>query len=378
MVRSSSERVNPRLDLAAAYSWRFLVVAAAIGLVGWIAGQMLVVVVPVAVAILAARALWPLNTLLRRRGLPPAPSALLCLIALLLVLGVALGLAGAALAGEFDQLGPTVEEGIDDVTTWLVEDSPFDVTRDRIDDLREQGREALDRFVRSGGDGLASGAVVAAEIFAGALLALLVTFFVLKDARRWATRAVDRMSATRGLVADRCLHRAWAALGGYLRGVVVLGTVEAGAIGVSMFVVGANLVAPVMLLTFLAAFLPIVGAVIAGVVAVLVTLVTAGTGPAIIVAIVAIVVQQLDNDLLAPVVYGRALRLSPLVVLLGIAAGGALFGFIGTVFAVPFLAVVINTVDEWRHAVRDVSVADGATGGAGQTPIPAGAAPPVS
>jgi predicted PurR-regulated permease PerM len=119
-------------------------------------------------------------------------------------------------------------------------------------------------------------------------------------------------------------------------------------IGITSLLVGADLVAPVMLITFLAAFVPIVGAVVAGIIAVLVALVTAGTVPAVVVAIVAIVVQQLDNDLLAPVIYGRALQLHPLVVLLGIAAGGALFGFVGTIFAVPVLAVVLNAVDEVR------------------------------
>ena len=110
--------------------------------------------------------------------------------------------------------------------------------------------------------------------------------------------------------------------------------------------VGSSLVVPVMVVTFLAAFVPLVGAIAAGVVAVLVALVTAGPVPALIVAAVAIIVQQLDNDLLAPVIYGRALKLHPLVVLLGIAAGGALFGFVGTVFAVPVLAVAINAVSE--------------------------------
>ena len=124
-------------------------------------------------------------------------------------------------------------------------------------------------------------------------------------------------------------------------------------IGVTSLLVGANLVVPVMVVTFLAAFVPIVGAVAAGVVAVLVALVTAGPVPALIVAAVAIVVQQLDNDLLAPVIYGRTLRLHPLVILLGIAAGGSLFGLVGTVFAVPVLAVVLNAAGEVRDALAN-------------------------
>jgi predicted PurR-regulated permease PerM len=150
-------------------------------------------------------------------------------------------------------------------------------------------------------------------------------------------------------VVGRSFRRGWDAAGGYLKGAAILGVVEAATIGLTLFFVGSSLVAPVMIITFLAAFIPIVGAVAAGVIATLVALVTAGTVPALIVAGVAIVVQQLDNDLLAPVIYGKAIRLHPLVILLGIAAGGALFGFVGTFFAVPFLAVALNAVDELRR-----------------------------
>ena len=107
-----------------------------------------------------------------------------------------------------------------------------------------------------------------------------------------------------------------------------------------------------MVLTVLAAFVPIVGAIVAGTIASLVALVTAGAVPALIVAAVALVVQQLDNELLAPVIYGRAVQLHPLVVLLGIAAGGSLFGVVGTFLAVPVLAVTINAADELRDAAR--------------------------
>jgi predicted PurR-regulated permease PerM len=135
-------------------------------------------------------------------------------------------------------------------------------------------------------------------------------------------------------------------LGRYLRGAATLGVVEACAIGVALFVSGGRLVLPVMLLTFMAAFVPIVGAVVAGVTAVLVALVTGGVATAVIVAIVALVVQQLDNDVLAPWIYGRALALHPVVILVSVVAGGALFGIVGTLLAVPVVAVAVNVSKE--------------------------------
>ena len=123
---------------------------------------------------------------------------------------------------------------------------------------------------------------------------------------------------------------------------------EAIAIGLTVWLVGGELVAPIMVLTFGAAFVPILGAIVAGVVAVLVTLVTAGTAQAAVVGLVALVVQQLDNDLLAPVVYGKMLAIHPAVILVGVVSGGALFGVLGTLFAVPVLVVAIGIADEVR------------------------------
>ena len=173
-----------------------------------------------------------------------------------------------------------------------------------------------------------------------------------KDGRGLVAKVVGSVPAERRDVAGRAIRRGWDAAGGYLRGAALLGIVEAIAIGGALFAVGADLVAPVMVVTFLAAFVPLVGAVLAGLMAVLVALVTAGSVQALIVAAVALLVQQLDNDLLAPVIYGRALRLHPLVILLGIASGGTLFGLVGTVFAVPVLAVALNALDEVRAGPR--------------------------
>jgi predicted PurR-regulated permease PerM len=335
------------LERSASVAWRLLVLAALVAGGIWLAGQLLVVVVPVGVAVLFARAVSPLDGRLRRR-LRPGLAAFVSVATMLVSLALVLALTGAALADEADELGPTLEAGLDDVTDWLVDDSPFDVSRADIERVQTELGDSLTRLVRSSGGTIASGAILAAEMVAGALLAVVITFFVLKDGRGWLTRMVNRLPADRRDAGRRSVRRGWDAAGGYLRGAFVLGTIEAAALGITMAVVGAGLIPAVMVLTFLAAFVPIVGAIVAAVVAVLVALVTAGTVPALIVAAVALVVQQVDNDLLAPYVYGKALRLHPLVVLLGIAAGGSLFGFVGVIFAVPVLAVLLNVADEWR------------------------------
>ena len=352
-----SRRVHPLVEHAAAYSWRLVAIAVAVAGIIWLTGQLLVVVVPLAVAALLTRALAPVAVVLRRRGLKPALAAAATLLGFLVVLVGALGLAGATVAGELDELGPTLSEGIDDLTDWLADDSPFDVSRADVERWREEAGDTLSGFLGSGEESVVAGATIAAEVFVGMLLALIVTFFFLKDGRRMVDTGLRAVPDERRDVARKATGRAWDAAGGYLRGAALLGFVEAVAIGITLLVVGSSLVAPVMLVTFLAAFVPIVGAVAAGIVAVLVALATAGTVPALIVAAVALVVQQLDNDLLAPVIYGKALQLHPLVILLGIAAGGSLFGFIGTFFAVPFLAVTLNMLDEVRNAKTEPAAA---------------------
>jgi putative heme transporter len=175
-----------------------------------------------------------------------------------------------------------------------------------------------------------------------------LTFFMLRDGRRFAEWVSSRVGGDRPSRIRGALDAAWATLAGYLRGAALLGLLEAVITGLTLKIVGGSLVAPVMMLTVLGAFVPVVGALLAGIVAVLVALVTAGTGPAIVVAVVALAVQQLDNDILAPIIYGRALELHPVVVLLSVVGGGALFGLVGTVLAVPMVAVTAKAIRVYR------------------------------
>jgi len=349
MAGTTQLPVDPRLQRAAAYAWRLLVVGAVLVALLWLVGQLLVVVIPVVVALLLTRALLRPAEWMKARGLPSSVAAALSMVLLLGLLAAVLFGVGASIANEFDQLGPTVSEGVDDIETWLVEDSPFDIDAERIEELRTQAGDRLSEVLSSGG-AVESTAVLAVEFVAGILLALIVTFFLIKDHDTIVAVAVRPFADTRRHYLLQLGRRAWSTLGGYLRGVALLGVVEAVIIGATVWIVGGSLVAAVMVLTMLAAFVPIVGAIVAGVVAVLATLVTASPTAAIIVAVVAVVVQQLDNDVLAPVIYGRSLQLHPLVILLGIAAGSALFGIVGALLAVPVISVFINVVDEARTA----------------------------
>lgn len=354
MTAATEPAVPTPLARAAAWSWRLIVIGVVVLAVLWVLREALVVVVPVIIAVFVTRVLSPIVGWLRARHLPggvairPGFAAALTMVVAAAALAGVLTIAGRSFASEADSLGPTITEAIDDIEDWLVDDSPFDVSRDDVDSVRQRIADGIDELGRSANGALAERATLAAEVFTGALLSVILTFFLLRDGRRLTEWSIVRAGDDRSDRFRRSLEAAWSALAGYLRGAAALGVIESVIIGVTLWLVGADLVAAVMILTFLGAFVPIVGAVVAGTVAVLVALVTASTSAAVIVAVVALLVQQFDNDLLAPFVYGRALDLHPAVVLISVVAGGALFGFGGTVLAVPVVAVATSVFKEYR------------------------------
>jgi len=355
--------VPPGLERLAAYGWRLLVLAAVALGVLWLLGQLWVLMLAVVVGLFLTRALEPVNRRLREQQVPAGLAALGSLLALLGLVALVGWLIVPRVAEEFESLGPTISEAVDDVEEWLVEDSPFDLDERDIVRFREDIGQTLSDALSSSSGSVVSGALIALEVFTGLLLALVSTFFFLKDGPRFQRAVLTRLPSERHDLTRRLARSAWATVGGYLRGAALLGVLEATVIGIAMALTGAELVLPVMVLTMAAAFVPMVGAVVAGVLAVLVTLATAGFGAALIVAAVALVVQQLDNDLLAPVIYGRALSLHPLAVLFAVVAGGALFGLAGTVLGVPVTAVAVNMASEagWGRPRSEL---------AGEPPVP--------
>ena len=348
--------MHPFVATAAAYSWRILVIAGVVVGGLWLIGRLAVVVVPIAVALFVSRILQPVVAWLKGHGWRPGLAALAVMAASAVVIAGAGWLIVPAVVDEFQGLGGTLDEAVNDIEDWIVEDGPIDISRQELQDYEDQALDYAREVVSSSGGGLGGTAGLILEIPAGALLAVFLTFFMLKDGGpfvRWVHRSLPESRRDDAAAFGRS---AWRTLGGYLRGAALLGLVEGIVIGGTVWLVGGELVIPIVVLTFAAAFVPIVGAIVAGVVAVLVTLVSAGFAPALIVAGVAIAVQQLDNDLLAPVIYGKNVELHPAIILVSVVAGGALFGFAGTVFAVPVVAVAINA---WRD-VRGTGAADDA------------------
>jgi putative heme transporter len=350
---------HPVILRTALYAACFIVIGVAAYLAVSLLSTLGLVLFPVVIALFLTRVLSIPAGWLRSRGLGAGAATGITMVAFLLTLVGFITLIAPPIVDEFRDLGPTVDEGLSEIEDWLVEDSGFDVSRGDIEDAKDSLDERVNRAIEDSESEIARGAQLALSGFAGLLLAFILTIFAVKDGPKlqdWALRWTPE--GRRDEVATVC-RSGWASLGGYLRGSSLLGLVEAMVIGATMAIVGSGLVLPVMLLTFFAAFIPLVGATVAGIVAVLVTLATEGLFPALIVGIVAIVVQQLDNDILAPWIYGKSLSLHPAVVLLAITTGTALFGFVGTVLAVPITATVVTAFVDLRElrAGRDAAPA---------------------
>jgi predicted PurR-regulated permease PerM len=327
------------LQIAGRIAWHLVGIGILLTGLIWLVWQLRVVVFPLFIAVLLASVLAPISRALCNRGAASGLAAAVPVLALVIGLGVAGVVIVPAIADQVDDLRASVTDGLDRFTDWVDRVEPLGLDGSDVDALRRNVTSAT-----PDGDTLAAGARTAGMILAGTILALIATFFFIRDRRRMVTVVVDRLPGHWRDDAWTVARSVERSLVGYVRGAAVLGLVEGTAIGVAVTVVGGELAIVLAVLTFLGAFVPFVGAAVSGVLAAGVTFAVAGTVPGLIVAGVAIVVQQVDNDLLAPVIYGRFMRLHPLVVLASLAVGIEVAGLIGAIAAVPVAATIAAVV----------------------------------
>jgi predicted PurR-regulated permease PerM len=331
--------VPPALARLAAWSWRLLVVGGAAGLVLYLLILLKVVVIPVVVALFLATLLVPLVQWLEARGWPHLPAVLTVFLGAVVVLAAIVAGFVPLIGNELGTLRERVDQGINEVQEFVAS-RPFGLSEADLNRYLDQARQQLRENSSGITRGAVRGATLLGEVVTGLILTLFLTFFFVKDSERF-TRWILDFSADRHRGHLREVGRRSAtALSGYLRGQATVGLIDGVFIGIGLAVVGVPLVVPLAFLTFVAAFLPLVGAFVAGALAALVALVTKGFTAALIVIGITVLVQQLEGHLLAPLLLGRAVALHPVVIILALAAGGILGGIVGAFLAVPIAAVV--------------------------------------
>jgi predicted PurR-regulated permease PerM len=328
----------------AAYSWRLIVIVVAFVILLRALVLLRIVVLPIIVALLLA-------ALLVRRIGNGAASGIVLLFTVLIFVGMALVLS-RSVANEFETLGGQVSEGIQEIEDWLVT-GPLELSREQIQSFREQTRGGIEENQSRIVSGVVTAGHLVVEVVAGLFLVLFVLFFMLKDGERIWAGMVGLFPRRRRSLVDDAGRKSFATLGGYLRGVAITATVDAVLIGITLAVLGVPLVVPLAALTFFGAFIPLVGATLAGIVAALVALVAVGPVKALIVVGAIILIQQIEGHVLAPIVLGRAVQLHPLAVALALAGGAVIGGIVGTLLAVPIVAVVATIFRTLRdHATQ--------------------------
>lgn len=336
------------LVYGAAIAWRLLVIVAAVALSAYALAYLRVIVVPMIVALLLSTALRPPTRWLMRYRFSDAAAAGTVLLAAVAVLAGALMMAGAAVGRQFADLADSIQQGIREAGDALTQ-LPFNL---READIQQRIDDAMAQLSDSSGaltGGLLHGAVVVGELLTGLIITLLLLFFFLKDGPKLWRWVVDTFAAGRQARLDEIARRSYAALAGYVRGLALVGAVDATLIGAGLAILGVPLVAPLMLLTFLAAFVPLIGAFAAGLAAVLIAFVSGGVVQALIVLALVVAVQQVEGHLLYPLIMGRTVNVHPLAVILALAAGGILAGIIGVFIAVPILTVAATVLAYQRE-----------------------------
>ena len=331
--------VPPILRKLAAWSWRLLVVLTAAGLLLYLLIQLKVIVVPVIVALFLATLLVPLVRWLEARGWRHIWAVLAVFVGAVLVLAAIIAGFVPLISNELDTLRQRADEGVAEVQRYIAS-RPFGLSEEDLNRYLDQARQRFTENSSGLTRGAVAGVTVVGELITGLILSLFLTFFFVKDSERFTRWILDFAGRDRAPHLREIGHRSATAVSGYLRGQAMVGLIDGVFIGIGLAIVGVPFVVPLAFLTFVAAFLPLVGAVVAGALAALVALVTKGVAAALIVVAITLAVQQLEGHVLAPLLLGRAVALHPVVIILALAAGSILGGIIGAFLAVPIAAVV--------------------------------------
>lgn len=337
---------------ASEWSWRVLVIAAVLAGIWWLLQYFSGVAVPLAVAVLLTALLSPLNGWLRAAKWPPALAAAGSLLATALVIGSVFAGIGAQVVRDLPQLIDKALIAFGTLVDWLAS-GPLHIDQAELNGYLQQftawvndSRAELATIAASAGVGVG-------HFFAGLAIALIATFFFLASGRRIWTSVMTLVPRHYQVATDRASERGWDSLVAYMRAQVLVALVDAVGMLIGALALQLPMAWALFALTFITAFIPVLGAVLSGTVAVALALVTHGPVSALIMLGITIAVVQTEGHFLQPILLGRAVSLHPLAVLVGLAMGATLAGIVGALLVIPVLAfsvAFIRGLDPERFA----------------------------
>ncbi|MGY0498511.1 AI-2E family transporter [Nocardia sp. FBN12] len=337
--------------------WSLCIVAIAAGawVLGSVAARLWVVLLPIALAIVVTTVLWPLTHWLTRHRWPPALAASATLLGFVAVLAGVIALIVPSVADQAPELADKATDGVNQVRDWI-QGPPLNIRDEQLDSAVEA---IVGRLQSSGAQiagGVFTGVSTATSVLITVFLVLVMVFFFLKDGSRFLPWMHVVFGNRSGHHVEAVLERVWATLGGFIRTQAIVSMVDAICIGAALFILDVPLAMVLTVITFIGGFIPMVGAFVAGALAVLVALVGNGLTTALIVLGIVIAVQQLEGNVLQPVLQSRSMELHAVIVLLAVTAGGSLYGITGAFLAVPVVAMVAVVI---RYIGEQVDAATG-------------------
>ena len=337
------EAVEPLVRKAAAWSWRLLVILAAAVALSWVLDRLEIVVAPVLVALMFSALLVPVVDWMARRGLPRGGAVTLVVLAGIAVLGGILAFVVTQFIYGLPDLTDQVTLSIERTRSWLIH-GPLHLRGEQIAGASHAAIQALHNNQARLTSGALATAATLTKLVAAAVLTLFTLIFFLyggRDIWQYVTKIFPAQVRDRVRLAGTAGY--WSLIG-YVRATFLVAVIDAAGVGTGLAVMEVPLALPLASLVFLGAFIPLVGAVIAGFLAVVVALIAQGIVYALLTLGLLIAVNQLEAHLLQPLVMGRAVSIHPLAVVLAIATGGVLAGVIGSLLAVPTVAFFNNAI----------------------------------
>lgn len=337
------------LTVAAGYAWRLLLLGVLVVALYQVFAYFSAATVPLAMAILLAALLHPAVVKLRQWGWTPAAASGVSLVGLLVLIGGVLTLVGAQVAGQWPSLVDQSLDGFESLLGWLAS-GPLHIDQTQLDSLVGQARDWVSRSSSVLAGYAATASLAFGGFVAGTFTALIAAFFLVFQGERIflaVARALVPGAHRERLVVSAT--KGWTSLVSYMRTIVIVAAVDATGIAVGAYILGLPLVAALFALTFFASFIPIVGAVAAGGVAVLLALVTNGWVSSLIMLGIVVAVQQLEGNVLQPLLMGKAVDLHPLLVLFGLTAGAVISGILGALLSIPVVAFAAAFIRAWSN-----------------------------
>lgn len=337
-VLNDSAMVPPGIRIAAAWSWRMAIVLIVAAMLIWLLSKVTILLIPIMIATILASLLRPIVKSLKGIGVPQGLSVAIAEVGMIVLVVGALFLVGRQMVVGFTDLSQQAIKGLIQVQEWL-NAGPLAISNDQITQYLDEALAAL----QNNSNAILSGAVGVGSSLTHFAVGLLLTlfillFFLLEGQDIWAFLVKFFPKRARPGV-DGAARRGWTSLGNYARVQILVAAVDAIGIGAGAAIIQVPLALPLGVLVFVGSFIPVVGALVTGAVAVLLALVANGWVNALIMLGIVLLVQQLESHLLQPFIMGRAVSLHPVAVILAVAAGSGIAGIMGALFAVPMLAV---------------------------------------